>query len=393
MRFKLILIVIGVCFLISGTMPAQTWSPLKQLTYTGGGGWDPAIAVDTIEGVYLAFTRDAASYMDIFCKGSLAWGNTWLPPDRLSWATGQCENPDIVVDSTGRRHVVWMDYTPSPLENIEIIYKHSALAAPWSPPVRVTWTAVGSVSPALAVDSNDTIHLVWEETMGGNSEIFYKNTTDSGISWSVSKRLTWNSDYSSSPAIAVDSNDYIHIVWANGLGTKTLLCHKVSKDGGNTWSNLKRLTYLTYTVLRPDIAADSTGGIHVVWSQQYSGINDVTYKCSTNGGTTWQLPQRLTWTSGYAVNAKIAVDLSGGIHICYIDDTPGNNEIFYKESTDTGTTWLPPVRVTWNNVSWTHDNQIAVDKNNSVHIVWQNSTWNPANFEIFYKKRAAAPWL
>jgi len=393
MRFKLILIVIGVCFLISGTMPAQTWSALKQLTYTGGGGWDPAIAVDTIEGVYLAFTRDAASYMDIFCKGSLAWGNTWLAPDRLSWTTGQCEKPDIVVDSTGRRHVVWMDYTPSPLENLEIIYKHSALAAPWSPPVRVTWTAGGSAAPVLAVDSNDTVHLTWVEWVVDHWNLFYKRTTDSGSTWSNTQRLTWNPAGSGNAAMAVDSNDSIHLVWESRIGSQRVVSHKISTDGGNTWSKITRLSVPLDGLRVPDIAADQAGGVHVVWDHPFSGNTDIMYKTSTDGGTTWQAAQRLTWTSGYAGSAKIAVDLSGGIHICYIDDTTGYNEIFYKESTNTGTTWLPPVRLTWNNVPWTHDNQIAVDKNNSVHIVWQNSTWNPANFEIFYKKRAAAPWL
>ena len=393
MRFKCILIFTAVCFLMPGLLPGQTWSALKQLTFTGGGAWDPAIAVDTIESVYLAFERDGGSYYDVFCKGSLAWGNSWLPPDRLSWTAGQCENPDIVVDSTGRRHVVWIDYTPSPLENTEIIYKHSALAAPWSPPVRVTWTKSTSAAPVLAVDSNDTIHLVWEEWVVDNWDLFYKHTTDSGSTWSITQRLTWNPGGSVLPVMAVDSNDYIHLVWENGIGSQSVVYHKISTDGGNTWSKISRLSVPLNGLRFPDIAADQVGGVHIVWEHPFSGNTDIMYKTSTDSGMTWQTPQRLTWTSGYAGSAKIAVDLSGGIHICYIDDTPGNNEIFYKESTDTGTTWLPPVRVTWNNVSWTNDNQIAVDKNNSVHIVWQNSTWNPANFEIFYKKRAAAPWL
>ena len=31
--------------------------------------------------------------------------------------------------------------------------------------------------------------------------------------WGPSKRLTWNSGLSSSPGIAVDSNNNIHVVW------------------------------------------------------------------------------------------------------------------------------------------------------------------------------------
>jgi len=392
MRFKLMALVIAVCFLVPGLLPAQTWSAVKQLTYTGGGAWDPAIAVDSVESVYLVFERIGSSFYDIFSKSSLAWGDIWLSPLRLSWTPGQSENPDIAVDSIRRQHVVWVDYNPSPAENTEIMYKHKAYTALWSPTIRVTWTVSGSSSPAIAVDSNDTVHIVWTECIIENREIYYKKTTDCGNTWTPTKRLTWNPGGSSNPAIAIDSNDNIHVVWANGVGTNSLIYHKVSTDGGNTWSTVNRLSVPVSGFMKPDIAADQSGGVHVVWSHPFSGKTDVLYRRSTNGGTTWQISQRLTWSTGYTGAPKIDIGPLGGIHVVYADNSPGNLDIFYKESTDGGTTWLPMARLTWNDSESEHP-QIAVDKNNSVHIVWWNATGGESLFEIYYKKRASAPLI
>ena len=83
---------------------------------------------------------------------------------------------------------------------------------------------------------------------------------------------------------------------------------------------------------------------------------------------------------------KIAVGASGGIHIAYVDYTPGNGEIFYKESSNGGSAWLAPVRLTWN-TSDSSTPRIAVDKNGGVHVVWRNVTWHSAAWEIFYRNR------
>ncbi|HDT11228.1 MAG TPA: hypothetical protein ENN58_00670 [bacterium] len=78
---------------------------------------------------------------------------------------------------------------------------------------RLTWNSGSSQYPAIAVDSNNHIHVVWQDWTPGNQEIFYKKSTDSGANWSSQTRLTWNSGNSAYPAIAVGSDNHIHVVW------------------------------------------------------------------------------------------------------------------------------------------------------------------------------------
>ena len=85
--------------------------------------------------------------------------------------------------------------------------------ADWTPAKRLTWTSADSFNPAIARDSQDAIHVVWDDSKSGNAEVYYRKSTDGGVSWNPVQRLTWTTGWSYRPAIAVDSNDVIHVVW------------------------------------------------------------------------------------------------------------------------------------------------------------------------------------
>jgi len=52
---------------------------------------------------------------------------------------------------------------------------------------------------------------------------------------------------------------------------------------------------------------------------------------SVDGGVTWTSNKRLSWTSGLSYYPDIAADPSGNLHLVWSDDTPGVNQIYYKK--------------------------------------------------------------
>lgn len=48
-----------------------------------------------------------------------------------------------------------------------------AAQAQWTPVKRITWTSGSSYYPAIAIDSTDIIHVVWQDNTPGNYEVYY----------------------------------------------------------------------------------------------------------------------------------------------------------------------------------------------------------------------------
>ena len=61
----------------------------------------------------------------------------------------------------------------------------------WEPTKRLTWNSGETGFIAIAADSNNHIHVVWDDSTPGNFEIFYKKSTNGGTTWTT-KRLTYS---------------------------------------------------------------------------------------------------------------------------------------------------------------------------------------------------------
>jgi hypothetical protein len=372
--------ILGIFFLIL-PINAQTWIASKRLTWNSGGSENAAIAVVSSNNVHFVWEDYTSGNSEIYYKRSTNGGADWSGTTRLTWNPGYSASPEICVDSSDRVHVVWFDSTPG---YDEILYRRSTDAGmTWEKIKRLTWSANGSRDPAIAVDSSDTIHLVWRINVPGNTEINYKRSTDGGVTWIGAKRLTWNLGYSGDPTIALNLGNTIHVVWDDDTPGNTEIYYRRSTNGGGAWGSVKRLTWNSGSSQRPKITVDSSDKVHVVWYDDTPGENEIYLKRSTNGGGAWASVKRLTWNSGNSLHPKICVDSSDRAHVVWYDYTPGNAEVFFKRSTNGGVNWSGAGRLTWNSGGSKHP-VIAADSGNSLHVVWHDNT--PSNYEMFYKK-------
>ena len=85
------------------------------------------------------------------------------------------------------------------------------------------WNDGISYNPAIAIDSSNKVHAVWQDGTNGvwgtDYEIMY-NTYTTATGWSNATVISdgyggryWNDDESYIPAIAIDSSNAIHVVW------------------------------------------------------------------------------------------------------------------------------------------------------------------------------------
>jgi hypothetical protein len=307
------------------------------------------------------------------------WAGFWVNP-RITWTSGDSECPNIACDSSDNLHVVWSDFTPG---NYEIYYKKSTDGGiNWSASRRLTWTSGSSWTPAIAVNGDKNVYVVWYEDVPGNTEIYFKKSTDGGANWTTSMRLTNNVGWSYVPDIAVDSLGHLHVVWWDNTTGNYEIYYRKSTNGGTSWTASRQLTTNSGLSSSPRIAAYSSSSLHLVWSDSTPGVNEIYYKKSSDGGASWTTVKRLSSTAGWSYAPDIAVDSSGNPHVAWYDDTPGNNEIYYKKSSDGGANWSSDKRLTWNSGT-SRNPSIAIGSPDEIHVIWDDDT--PGNYEIYYK--------
>lgn len=302
----------------------------------------------------------------------------WSQDVRLTNATGDSYEPlnssrGIALNGS-TVHVVWADERDG---NREIYYKRSTdKGITWGPDVRFTNNPASSWRPSISVNGT-TVHLVWCDEIEGNFEIYYKRSTDDGLNWEPNTRLTFDPYRSWAPSMALYGS-VIHIVWPESRDLNEEVYYKRSSDGGNTWGPDTRLTYDSNGTYYPSVAV-SASNVHVVWYDFRIGKRTVFYKRSTDGGINWGADTQLTFGTSESYNASVCV--SGQVvHVAWHDIRDGNEEIYYKRSSDNGSTWSNDKRLTNNTgISWYPS--IAVS-GSAVHIVWHDNV--SGNYEIYY---------
>lgn len=379
LRFLIVLLALGSFYLTTDAL--ADWSVAQRLTWTSGESSNPAVAIDSNNDIHLIWDDNSVGNFEIYYKRSLNGGATWSAAQRLTWTSGNSTRPAIAIDSYNMIHIVWEDNTPG---GTEVYYKGSTDGGTtWTSAKRLTWTPGESIFPAIGIGPGNSVHVVWQDPAPVYNEIYYKKSTDEGVTWGAVQRLTWTSGMSYFPDMAVSSDNSVQVVWTDYSPGNAETYFKGSTDGGKTWSGAQRLTWNSSSSFTPAIAIDSNGTTHVIWRDDATGHDEIYYKRSTDGGTTWNSIKRLTWTSSSSLIPAMAIDSNNVIHIVFYSASSGNNEIYYKRSPDGGSSWSALQRLTWT-AGWSYSPVIDIDSDLDIHVFWYDDT--PGNYEIYYKK-------
>ncbi len=268
-------------------------------------------------------------------------------------------------------HVVWFDERDG---NREIYYKRSTNSGiSWGSDTRLTNNTANSQVPSVII-TGQTLLIVWQDNRDGNFEIYCKRSSDGGSNWGADIRLTNNPQISEFPSASA-SGQFIFITWHDERDTNFEIYGKRSTDGGLTWSADIRLTNQSYVSQFPCVSVLGQV-VYIVWRDNRDGNDEIYFKKSTDGGNTWNTDIRLT--NNVAISdTPCIVSNSSAVHVVWQDAL----EIYYIKSTDGGLSWGAGTRLT-NNSSVSVLPSLAVS-GSALHIAWQEN--RDGNYEIYYK--------
>jgi Secretion system C-terminal sorting domain len=353
---------------LSSAISYTQWQPDVRLTNDSGesrtiasNAWSIASSGSI---VHVVWYDSRYGHYEIYYKRSIDSGLNWGPDTRLTNSINFATSPSVVISGSDV-HVVW---SYREVFSEEIYYKRSTDSGMnWEPSIRLTtYDSTNSIFPSIAVSGSD-VHVVWH---GAN--IQYMNSTDSGESWGQVIQLT-NSPLAAVGASVAVSGSNVHVVWMDNRDGNWEIYYKRSIDGGANWGTDLRLTNSTFYSGYSSIAVFNAV-VHVVWVE-----NDVFYKRSTDGGVSWEADIRLT--DGYTTSSAPSIAVSDSVvHVGWTDWRDGA-EIYYKRSTDSGVSWEPDTRLT-NNTGNSLYPSVAVS-GSVVHIAFTDE--RDGNKEIYYK--------
>ncbi len=180
---------------------------------------------------------------------------------------------NFCVDSLGR---LWAAYEKTdPLGNQQIFVSHSSNGGlSWTEEQVTAYPGSSASSPTLAVDSSNNIHLAYMADLQApgtyRNGIYYKKH-DPNTGWGMDvtiEDLGASGRYQEHPSIAIDSLDDPHIVWSgNGHGANLTYYQIVHREAfGGVWQAIDLVTDKNQHQYYPELAIDHLGNLHVVWA-------------------------------------------------------------------------------------------------------------------------------
>ncbi len=178
----------------------------------------------------------------------------------------------------------------------------------------------GINSPDIDIEG-DHVHVVWDDERddGEHDEIYYKNSTDGGITWNGDLRLSYNlSRWGLWPRISVDNGEK-HVVWFDKI---TNTNHDIMYKRYPDFPDTSPPTHTNETPL-PDSYKDAPGTNVSVHVTDPSGVNEATIQLWINGSLVVHTATPIT--DGYNVS-WISGGFDPGVVECRIvaDDNCSN---------------------------------------------------------------------
>lgn len=112
--------------------------------------------------------------------------------------------------------------------------------------------------------------------------------------------------------------------------------------------------------------------MYVVWTDDTSGNTEIAYRRSIDGGVTFGPTDNLSNNAGFSFDPVIAA-FGNNVYVAWSDDSPGNADILFKRSLDSGESFSMDSTNLSNSDGFSFHSSIAA-ADNSVFVVWEDHT-------------------
>jgi hypothetical protein len=360
------------------TRPAAGWVG-SQLLNPSTDDWEPAVATDQAAPyVYLLTTRYGVSPPGcsshcpspfIVLTSSSDGGSTWGAQVPLCVCLGSKAQYDPVIEVAANTGAVYAAFLNGDRhDGFSTVFTRSTdHGRTWSAPVHVYGNVSWTDKPEIATSaSGKDVYISWNGPQGG--DLYVGQSHDYGATWtqqklSDSKRYYYAYDARVLPdGTVVFSESSLQYSGSTSVEGEVWHHAIISRDKGATWENVvvakvpigeacvadgcKPDFYIGQT----SVVSDATG--HLVFAYEgpraAGGPQQVYVSTSSDGGRTWSAGAPISIAGEDATGPRLA-SFGGVTRVWYMQTAGGDNpdawNVWYRSSTDGGTTWTAPVKI------------------------------------------------
>jgi hypothetical protein len=245
-------------------------------------------------------------------------------------------------------------------------------------------------------DSSSKLYVAYRKKVDGAYRIFIAESGDNGATWRVSnndKPVEEVGKYNQRvPALAIDNQDRLHLVWYGNDADNTNVTNNsnereikytrsISTATGLQWEPWRNLydgaAYTTTKMLwqeHPAIYANGSN-IYTVWESNETSRAHIKFQRSTDYGVTWRsspVVVRPSTTVGFS-RPTLLVSYFREIRYLYLFAYGSQNgiaQIYWSRSGDNGDTWSAWQTVAAGSTDQRHVS-VARDSQGRLHLVWR----------------------
>jgi len=327
--------------------------------------------------------RYVLGFVSLLClvtllQGSIAQADaTFSIPTNLS-LTQQDSSDQQVASSGSNVYVVWRDNPSNTVLNAEILFARSIdggkTFAAWE---NLSATPSTSTAPWVAA-SGQHVYVVWSEASSGATATdgyYLRYSSDFGATFGAKSNLStlFGVPASGNCAMATSGNNVFLSCTQVVSGNNEIVVAR-SNDNGATFSAPQNVSLSPSAGSTKSRIAASGSHVYVAWEENAASASEILMASSADSGVSFGAPTNMSQTTGFS-SISVGLDADGSkVWLVWSDRSLGNDEVFYRRSTDAGATFSAAENLSL--TSSGSSTSFVKGKGNQVWVAWTDP--NPA---------------
>ncbi len=307
-----------------------------------------------------------------------------MPETNVSNNASQSMLARLVADNSDNVHFVWRDESP---QGFGIWYAKLANDGGVVVPSHLAVSGAGAIGIStfdfeIALNKYQEVNVSWDEGPSGYNQMDYTKLDSLGDTLIAKVQVTPINIDAGWVGIGVDSFASNHLACRTDSGgiSNRLTYSKLDKDG-----NFLVYNKVLATGGNNAIVSDRQENIHIIYTNPAGPGNRIDYLKLDNGGNILIGPITISPSQYSCTYSHMAIDSLQYLHIVWQADSSAVFHIMYCKLDTLGNYVVPPMKIVYPPyTTGAGEPRIAADHHHRLHVVWLDNRLG--NQDIFYKR-------